>query len=95
LSAPFAKGRLKPGEQLLSERELALEFGVSRTAVREAVKTLSEKSLVEAYSGSLGERENKVRQRRREHDKSCSCDAIDCAFSEAHLAACKSLIISQ
>jgi GntR family transcriptional repressor for pyruvate dehydrogenase complex len=51
LSAPFAKGRLKPGEQLLSERELALEFGVSRTAVREAVKTLSEKSLVEAYSG--------------------------------------------
>jgi GntR family transcriptional repressor for pyruvate dehydrogenase complex len=45
------KGRLKPGEQLLAERELALQFGVSRTAVREAVKTLSEKGLVEAYSG--------------------------------------------
>jgi GntR family transcriptional repressor for pyruvate dehydrogenase complex len=45
------EGLLKPGEQLLAERELALQFGVSRTAVREAVKTLSEKGLVEAYSG--------------------------------------------
>jgi GntR family transcriptional repressor for pyruvate dehydrogenase complex len=45
------EGRLKPGEQLLAERELAQQFGVSRTAVREAVKTLSEKGLVEAYSG--------------------------------------------
>ena len=44
-------GRLKPGDQLPAERELALDFGVSRTAVREAVKTLSEKGLVEAYSG--------------------------------------------
>jgi GntR family transcriptional repressor for pyruvate dehydrogenase complex len=45
------EGKLKPGEQLLAERELAQQFGVSRTAVREAVKTLSEKGLVEAYSG--------------------------------------------
>jgi GntR family transcriptional regulator, transcriptional repressor for pyruvate dehydrogenase complex len=45
------EGKLKPGEQLLAERELAQTFGVSRTAVREAVKTLSEKGLVEAYSG--------------------------------------------
>lgn len=45
------EGRLKPGDQLPAERELAQEFGVSRTAVREAVKTLSEKGLVEAYSG--------------------------------------------
>jgi GntR family transcriptional repressor for pyruvate dehydrogenase complex len=45
------EGRLKPGDQLPPERELAEEFGVSRTAVREAVKTLSEKGLVEAYSG--------------------------------------------
>lgn len=44
-------GKLKPGDQLPAERELAQEFGVSRTAVREAVKTLSEKGLVEAYSG--------------------------------------------
>jgi len=45
------KGQLKPGEQLPAERDLAQRFGVSRTAVREAVKTLREKGLVEAYSG--------------------------------------------
>ena len=45
------KGTLKPGDQLPAERELALKFGVSRTAVREAVRTLHEKGLVEAYSG--------------------------------------------
>ncbi len=45
------KGQLKPGDQLPAERDLAQSFGVSRTAVREAVKTLREKGLVEAYSG--------------------------------------------
>ena len=45
------KGVLKAGEQLPAERDLALRFGVSRTAVREAVKALREKGLVEAYSG--------------------------------------------
>ncbi len=44
-------GRLKPGDQLPTERELAQQFGVSRTAVREAVKTLTEKGLVESHSG--------------------------------------------
>ena len=32
------KGALKPGDQLPPERELAEQFGVSRTAVREAVR---------------------------------------------------------
>ena len=45
------KGALKAGDQLPAERELAQQFGVSRTAVREAVKTLREKGLVESYSG--------------------------------------------
>jgi GntR family transcriptional regulator, transcriptional repressor for pyruvate dehydrogenase complex len=45
------KGDLKAGDQLPAERELAQRFGVSRTAVREAVKALREKGLVEAYSG--------------------------------------------
>jgi GntR family transcriptional regulator, transcriptional repressor for pyruvate dehydrogenase complex len=45
------KGALKPGDQLPAERELAERFGVSRTAVREAVKALREKGLVEAYPG--------------------------------------------
>jgi GntR family transcriptional regulator, transcriptional repressor for pyruvate dehydrogenase complex len=45
------KGVLKAGDQLPAERELAQQFGVSRTAVREAVKALREKGLVEAYAG--------------------------------------------
>ncbi len=45
------QGALKPGDQLPAERELAQTFAVSRTAVREAVKALHEKGLVEAYSG--------------------------------------------
>lgn len=45
------KGALKEGDQLPAERELAQLFGVSRTAVREAVKTLREKGLLEAYPG--------------------------------------------
>src|SRR5579863_3178787 len=45
------KGALKAGDQLPAERELAQQFGVSRTAIREAVKTLREKGLVEAYPG--------------------------------------------
>ena len=45
------KGELKAGDQLPPERELADQFGVSRTAVREAVKALREKGLVEAYPG--------------------------------------------
>src|SRR5579862_6076372 len=47
----IVKGTLKAGDQLSAERELAQRFGVSRTAVREAVKALREKGLVEAYSG--------------------------------------------
>lgn len=47
----ITRGVLKPGDQLPAERELAQQFGVSRTAVREAVRVLSEKGLVEAYSG--------------------------------------------
>jgi GntR family transcriptional repressor for pyruvate dehydrogenase complex len=44
-------GVLKPGDQLPAERDLAQRFGVSRTAVREAVKCLREKGLLEAFSG--------------------------------------------
>ena len=45
----ITNGQLKPGDQLPAERDLAQRFGVSRTAVREAVKTLREKGLVEAF----------------------------------------------
>ena len=39
------KGQLKPGDQLPAERDLAQRFGVSRTAVREAVKDPARKRL--------------------------------------------------
>src|SRR5436305_11235680 len=45
------KGALKTGDKLPPERELAQQFGVSRTAVREAVKALREQGFVEAYPG--------------------------------------------
>ena len=51
LEESILKGQLKPGDQLPPERDLAQQFGVSRTAVREAVKALREKGLVEAYTG--------------------------------------------
>jgi len=44
-------GELKVGDQLPSERELAEQFVVSRTAVREAVKALRQKGLVEIRPG--------------------------------------------
>ena len=44
-------GELKVGDQLPSERELAEQFHVSRTAVREAIKALREKGLVEILMG--------------------------------------------
>lgn len=44
-------GDLKVGDQLPAERELADQFAVSRTAVREAIKALREKGLVEIRLG--------------------------------------------
>src|SRR3984885_8411485 len=51
IEASILKGVMKPGDQLPAERDLAQQFGVSRTAVREAVKALREKGLVEALHG--------------------------------------------
>jgi GntR family transcriptional repressor for pyruvate dehydrogenase complex len=45
------KGELCAGTQLPAERDLAKQFGVSRTAVREAIKALQEKGLVDAFPG--------------------------------------------
>lgn len=44
-------GSMKPGDQLPGEHLLAQQFGVSRTAVREAAKALREKGLIEPFSG--------------------------------------------
>ena len=44
-------GELRPGDRLPSERELAEQLNVSRTVIREAVKALSQKGLVEIRTG--------------------------------------------
>jgi GntR family transcriptional repressor for pyruvate dehydrogenase complex len=44
-------GKLQPGDKLPPERELAEQFMVSRTAVREAMKALTHKGLIEVNPG--------------------------------------------
>jgi GntR family transcriptional repressor for pyruvate dehydrogenase complex len=44
--------RLQVGDRLPSERELGEQFGVSRTVVREAVRALVTKGVIEVRSGS-------------------------------------------
>jgi|TARA_Y100000310_G_scaffold253669_1_gene260568 GntR family transcriptional repressor for pyruvate dehydrogenase complex len=44
-------GELNKGDRLPSERQLAEQFGVSRTAVREAIKSLAEIGLVDIMVG--------------------------------------------
>ncbi len=44
--------QLQPGDRLPAERELARQFGVSRTVIREAVRALMAKGLLEVHSGS-------------------------------------------
>lgn len=47
-------GKLGPGDKLPPERDLAGQFGVSRAAVREALRTLEVSGLVELRKGSKG-----------------------------------------
>ena len=47
----IVSNELKVNDRLPPERVLAEQFGVSRTAVREAVKALREKGLLEVYPG--------------------------------------------
>lgn len=51
IEALILDGKLKPGDKLPSETELAEQFSVSRTAVREAMKALIHKGLISSYSG--------------------------------------------
>ncbi len=47
----IAEGRLGPGDRLPPERELAEVFGVSRTSVRDAIRVLEVRGLVEPRHG--------------------------------------------
>jgi GntR family transcriptional repressor for pyruvate dehydrogenase complex len=51
LEAFVFEGGYKPGDKLPSERELALQFGVSRTAIREGIKLLSQNGLLQSSVG--------------------------------------------
>lgn len=48
----IVEGELKPGDKLPSERELGEQFGVSRTVVREAVRSLTGRGVVAVRAGS-------------------------------------------
>jgi GntR family transcriptional repressor for pyruvate dehydrogenase complex len=47
----ISEGRVKPGDRLPPERELAEIFGVSRTSVRDAIRVLEMQGLVEPRQG--------------------------------------------
>jgi GntR family transcriptional regulator, transcriptional repressor for pyruvate dehydrogenase complex len=51
LTEAIVSRKVKPGERLPSERELGVKFKVSRTVVREAVRSLAARGLVSVTSG--------------------------------------------
>lgn len=51
LQALISSGRLEPGDQLPSERALAEQLAVSRTSVREALRILEARGMIEARPG--------------------------------------------
>ena len=51
IKAMIAEGRLKSGDQLPPERDLAEKFLVSRTSVREALRALESLGLIEIRPG--------------------------------------------
>jgi GntR family transcriptional repressor for pyruvate dehydrogenase complex len=48
----IAANQLRPGDQLPSERELAKSIGVNRGTVREAIRLLEQRGLIELRTGS-------------------------------------------
>jgi len=47
----ITEGKLQPGDKLMSERELAEEFGVSRASVREAFSALEMMGIIDIHPG--------------------------------------------
>lgn len=52
LAARIEAGEFKPGDKLASERDLSLEYAVSRTVIREALSKLKSVGALEARAGS-------------------------------------------
>lgn len=52
ISDAIISGELKPGDRLPPERVLAEQFGVSRTVIRDAIKTLSGRGIVQVRRGA-------------------------------------------
>ena len=50
----LAAGRLKSGERLPAERDLAVRFGVSRNTLREALRSLENAGLLQFRKGATG-----------------------------------------
>lgn len=51
IEAAIHRGELQPGHRLPSERELVHQFGVSRSTVREALRVLQSRSVVQSRPG--------------------------------------------
>jgi DNA-binding FadR family transcriptional regulator len=54
LRTAIIDGRLRSGDRLPSEQQLAQDFGVSRGTVREAIRTLAASNLVTSTRGAAG-----------------------------------------
>lgn len=54
VEAAVLDGRLAPGERLPSERDMQVQFGAGRGVIREAIKTLQQKGLLEVRKGAKG-----------------------------------------
>lgn len=54
IRAELAKGRLKVGSRLPAERALAVQFGVSRNTLREALRSLEHAGLIRLQKGASG-----------------------------------------
>ena len=54
IRAQIAAGTLRPGDKLPAERELALQLGVGRNALREALRSLEIAGIVRLHKGAKG-----------------------------------------